>query len=125
MTNPIPYYERDILSFKDEIITRSFKSIDKKLWYAVLDVGEKGNISDPVFCVAHKKKEIAIELCARWIKTGIDQHDKAPKSWYYTLEKSLGSLNLRFNVMRYWEEKEAKEEKWKKEKKEAIQNESV
>jgi hypothetical protein len=97
----IPDYERNLDSWTNEIITRTFQSRDKSYWYAVLDMADMNPYYNPDFLTCTNKEEDVIRLCAVKIRLdalGIGKY--APrdllKDGYY----------LHFKLNPHWEEKE-------------------
>jgi hypothetical protein len=67
----LPFWERDLDSFSDEIITRTLPpnpNDPSSCWYAVLDIGPERWPSDPDFSTGAATREEAVAKCARKIR---------------------------------------------------------
>ena len=97
----IPFYQRALDSFSDEIITRTRQADDGQSWYAVLDTGFHTQVSDPDFSSAAATREDAVRACAARIRTdarGIGKY--APHA---LLEDGY---DLHFRLAPHWADKE-------------------
>lgn len=100
MNTAVPYFDRTLSSFEDEIITKVRLSQDRKGWYASLDVGPACYVSDPDFSTYAESREEAVRRCAVKIRQdalGIGQY--APHrcfEWY----------DLHYRLMKHWAAKE-------------------
>lgn len=96
----VPYYERSLGSFSDEVITDVIEGRNGT-WYAVLDVGPKRGPGDPDFSTGARTREDAVALCAAKIRrdaVGVGKY--APHS-------VLTGYDLHFRLARHWASKEA------------------
>lgn len=102
MSKPVPFYDRTLDSFADDIITHQSRRKDGS-WHAALDCSFRNWVSDPDFGSAGygKTKEDAARNCARAIRDdakGIGKY--APHSLL------VSSYDLHYRLMRHWERKE-------------------
>jgi hypothetical protein len=102
MTGRVPYYERDLASFADDIITRQARRSDGG-WHAVLDCGIVSQVSDPDFSTHGygSTRDEAASRCAHAIRQdalGIGKY--APHS---VLKPGY---DLSFRLMKHWDKKE-------------------
>lgn len=102
MTARVPYYERTLGSFADEIITRQRQLKDGN-WHAVLDCGFRSYVSDPDFSIHGyaATRADAARKCAAAIRNdarGIGKY--APHSLL------RDGYDLKFRLMPHWDRKE-------------------
>lgn len=102
MADRLPFYERDLASFADDIITRQTRNSDGS-WHAVLDCGLIPHLSDPDFSpygYAATKEEAARRSAhaIRQDAKGIGKY--APHSVL------VPGYDLSFRLMRHWDKKE-------------------
>ena len=100
---PTPFYERDLDSFDDEIIT-AVRCGENGLWYATLDVGSKSYVSDPDFSTCSQTREEAISACARRIRSNAKGIGSVPHGLL------VPGYDLHFRLMKHWNSKECGEE---------------
>ncbi len=96
-----PFYKRTLESFADETITCARPSRDGQRWYAVIDVGPQGRVSDPDFSNCAATETEARRRCAARIRAdakGIGKYSP------HSLLKP--GYDLHFRLMKHWAEKE-------------------
>lgn len=64
----VPWWERDLDSFADDIITKASKAETWEGWYASLDHGPTRWSGDPDFATAASTRDEAVRLCAKKIR---------------------------------------------------------
>lgn len=98
----VPFHERTLDSFADDIIVRVQPSGDGNRWHAALDVGLWRFNGDPGFTTTDPDRDDAVGRCARAIRDdamGIGKY--AP----HTLLSPKG-YDFRFRLCRHWATKE-------------------
>lgn len=96
-----PFYERDLESYADDIITRTRPSGDGRGWYARLDCGIREWVSDPDFVGYGKTRAAAITDSAQRIRNDARGIGKfAPR------DVLKPGYDLHFRLMRHWVRKE-------------------
>jgi hypothetical protein len=101
----VPFYERTLDSFADDIITRVRQEEPREGretgWYAVIDFGVVSQVSDPDFSGYGATREEAIRRTAKSIRNdaaGIGKY--APHSCF------RDGYDLRWRLMKHWDVKE-------------------
>jgi len=98
----VPFHERSLDSFSDDIIVRVEAAGDERRWRATLDVGLWRFNGDPEFAAIETSREMAIRSCAQAIRSdaaGIGK--QAP----HTLLLS-GGYDFHHRLCRHWAVKE-------------------
>lgn len=96
----VPYYQRTLDSFSDEIITRVRPSSSGTLWYVVLDRGVVDQVGDPDFSWAAETREDAVAQCAERIRKDAQGIGKYPHSIM------VPGHDLHHRLMKHWADKE-------------------
>lgn len=96
---PLPFYERSLDSFADEIITRVRSSLDGERYYAVLNAPYESRITTD-FSTCRPTPELAVAACAAKIR---QDHLGTGK---YAPHACLQGYTLKFVLMKYWAELE-------------------
>ncbi len=100
----VPFYERTLDSFSDEVITRTLppSKDPHSVWYAVLDVGPSRDVGDPDFATGAKTRTEAVARAAKIIR------DDARGIGKYAPHAILTGYDLKWRLMKHWADKEMK-----------------
>lgn len=95
----VPYRQRTLESFADDVITTSHRGESGRYWYAKLDVGPQKQVSDPDFSQCAESEEEARAKCARTIR------DDARGIGKYAPHSILVD-GLQSRLLKHWVQKE-------------------